>query len=450
MGTNKEIPDWLNAEVADYDIPLAVPPKTVLDIGANIGAFSLRAASMWPDCVIQAYEPLPDSAESYHDNCGNGRFHIHQAAVRSFTGVDKIRMGKASVLTCSFHNLQEQSEETVEVKCLDAATLESAEFLKIDTEGCETEILKRIPLENTRAIACEFHLSRDKRDILEFCNDNGFECISRKHLSLDRGVLKFIRKGEKLVPLKHKVFIGIPIYGGVDPHFFMCAMKLMAEFSVNCQVRLVVGDSLVSRARNLLTAQFLNSDCSHMLMIDSDIKFTNEDIKRISTHGEDIVGGFYAKKKEGDGELVINTLDPQPEMDSDRRLTQVKYIGTGFLCVSRQVIDKMLAVYGDEIMYVSDSDGRTIEYDFWPVGVYKFPNGYRRYLSEDWYFCQRALDLGFKIYGDNGILLQHSGNALYPLSYQRNTLFRRVPANATSDSVPPVSLSPAQPEAALT
>jgi hypothetical protein len=110
----------------------------------------------------------------------------------------------------------------------------------------------------------------------------------------------------------------------------------------------------------------------------------------------------------------------------------------------------MIEAYSDKIAYVSDHDGITVEYDFWPVGPYKFPNGFVRYLSEDWYFCQRARDLGFKIYGDNGVTLRHSGNAVYPLSYQEPLLFSRVPANASSDSVPPVSLSPAQPEAALT
>ena len=32
---------------------------TVLDIGANIGAFSLWAAHRWPGCTINAYEPNP-------------------------------------------------------------------------------------------------------------------------------------------------------------------------------------------------------------------------------------------------------------------------------------------------------------------------------------------------------------------------------------------------------
>jgi hypothetical protein len=43
-----------------YDIPFnPEKPPVILDIGANIGAFTSWAAKRWPGCVIHAYEPHP-------------------------------------------------------------------------------------------------------------------------------------------------------------------------------------------------------------------------------------------------------------------------------------------------------------------------------------------------------------------------------------------------------
>lgn len=225
---------------------------------------------------------------------------------------------------------------------------------------------------------------------------------------------------------KKKLYIGLPIYGNPEIGFVLSLVKFMAELPVSCVVDPYPGDSLVSRARNILTRRFLESDCTHFLQIDSDLIFSREHVARIISHDEDIVGGFYPKKKDGDIELVFNSLEPQPPMD-ERRLTQVKYMGTGFLCVARGVFDEMIKHYGEEIAYVSDADNKTVEHDFWSVGVYKYPDGGRRYLSEDWYFCQRALDLGYKVWGDNAILLGHIGKAKYPLSHQEKNIFVKGP-----------------------
>ena len=42
------IPDWLHKEVEQYFIPLPFEPTSIVDIGANIGAFAQRAHQQWP------------------------------------------------------------------------------------------------------------------------------------------------------------------------------------------------------------------------------------------------------------------------------------------------------------------------------------------------------------------------------------------------------------------
>jgi len=230
-----------------------------------------------------------------------------------------------------------------------------------------------------------------------------------------------------VAPKLKKVFIAIPIYGAVDHHFFTCAMKLQQEMlmsGIHGALRPHFGDSAVGRARNALTREFLDSDCTHLLFIDSDLVFSAEHIKRIMEHEEPIVGGLYCKKQEGNPpQLVVNALMKEAPVRPDG-LQEVRYVGTGFIRVAREVFEKVIEAHKDEIQYQTDWDNKLTEWDFWTMGVYHYKDGSRpRWLSEDWYFCQRAIDLGYKVYVDMAILLKHSGNVLYPLSYQEKCLY---------------------------
>lgn len=231
------------------------------------------------------------------------------------------------------------------------------------------------------------------------------------------------------------VFIGLPIYHAVDPHFFLSTLKLVeslntAKFPFNGILQPLVGDSAIGRARNSLTRLFLESDATHLLFIDSDLIYSAEQIARIMSHDEDVVGGLYQKKQEGDPQLVINSLN-NPE-EKDNGLMTVRYVGTGFLRIARSVFERMIDRW-PEMAYKLDPDHKKTEHDFWHMGVYDYAgNGHgndwpSRYLSEDWWFCQRCWDLGIKVWADRRICLKHSGTAIYPLSYQEKQLVKYDP-----------------------
>ncbi len=50
------------------------------------------------------------------------------------------------------------------------------------------------------------------------------------------------------------------------------------------------------------------------------------------------------------------------------------------------------------------------EWDFFSVGVVN-----KEYLSEDWYFCDKARALGFRVMLDTRIQVRHEGSAIFPL-----------------------------------
>lgn len=230
--------------------------------------------------------------------------------------------------------------------------------------------------------------------------------------------------GGRLASGKRKLFIALPIYGPMDSHFVQCLLKIAQDISLgdfHGVIMPYIGDSLIGRARNVLTRMFLESDCTHLLFIDSDLVFSLEQIRRILLHDEPIVGGLYCKKQEGAPAIVWNLLPGKSRQENG--LLEVRYIGTGFLRVAREVFDSMIDKFGDQIWYRCDHDKNIKEHDLWPCGVYEYPDGGRRYLSEDWYFCQRAMDCGYKVWADMHIMCKHSGNAVYPLSYQESQLY---------------------------
>ena len=100
-----------------------------------------------------------------------------------------------------------------------------------------------------------------------------------------------------------RLFIGLPAYD------FKVGVKLaiaLAEFCVRAQqhgiqiqISNVSGCSVVSRVRNIIADQFLESDCEHLIMIDSDMTFKADDIFRLLAWNQTkpIVAGIGAARK---------------------------------------------------------------------------------------------------------------------------------------------------------
>jgi hypothetical protein len=221
------------------------------------------------------------------------------------------------------------------------------------------------------------------------------------------------------MPNQSKLFVAVPCYGSIPVQFMQCMLKLQANPPCDMSIVPLNGDSLVSRARNTLTAQFLKSDCTHLLFIDSDLVFGPEQIARMLAHDQDVVAGFYPKKQDGQLQWVCNAKLDCGEADPATGLQEVRYMGTGFMLAKRCVFERMIAEHGEAMAYHPDSRPTETEWDFWAVGPYKAKDGFTRYLSEDWFFCQRWLDMGGKVYGDTRVILRHIGFAIYPLESQQ-------------------------------
>jgi glycosyltransferase involved in cell wall biosynthesis len=157
----------------------------------------------------------------------------------------------------------------------------------------------------------------------------------------------------------------------------------------------------------------------YILFVDADIGFSAADIARVSSHSEPVVGGLYPLKNlNADVQWCGNGLQAGDAPVRGDGLSQVKYIGTGFLCIAREVFETIIAHDGPAIAYVQDFPPHRHEFAFWRQGV-----SHGRFLTEDWMFCQRWLELGGKIFADAQVVLRHAGRAEWPLPFQKGNPF---------------------------
>jgi FkbM family methyltransferase len=180
-----------------YNIPMEfTKPPVILDVGANVGAFAMWAVERWPGCKVRGFEPVPENAEKARALSLHQTFT--QAGVRGCLGQMQIRPGKNNCGEWSCRaDLGEQEGEPIVVPCIDAAHLPQAHILKLDTEGCELEILRRLwevgRSNEFFAILLEWHSEKDRLAIDQLVSETYQLVGAHCHMS-HRGVAKYALK----------------------------------------------------------------------------------------------------------------------------------------------------------------------------------------------------------------------------------------------------------------
>jgi hypothetical protein len=172
------------------------------------------------------------------------------------------------------------------------------------------------------------------------------------------------------------------------------------------------GDSLVSRGRNKLAKMFLDTNYKYLMFIDDDIAFSWAHINQLRHHNKPIIGGIYCKKK----------LMPEPVMNTrigdEDGLSVMREIGTGFMMIRRDVFGAFKEWYREDSYQADTDEPNGIYHDYFKVGVPSWTKAKAtdpgRYLSEDYYFCQAAAQIGIKTHLDGSIIVGHHGQAVYP------------------------------------
>jgi hypothetical protein len=242
---------------------------------------------------------------------------------------------------------------------------------------------------------------------------------------------------------KKKLFIATPMYGGMNHGLYMKScldlQTVMMKYNIEVKFSFLFNESLITRARNYLVDEFLRTDYTHMMFIDSDIHFDPNDVVALLALDKDVIGGPYPKKsinwgnvaetarKNPDlnpkelenlvGEYVFNVVKGTQQFQVSEPL-QVMEIGTGHMMIKRQVFEKLAEAFPN-IRYKPDHVGqahfdgsRYIHAYFDTVIDTKdsyIGGGSDRYLSEDYMFCQMWRKIGGEVWLCPWMKTQHIG-----------------------------------------
>jgi hypothetical protein len=246
---------------------------------------------------------------------------------------------------------------------------------------------------------------------------------------------------------KRGLFLATPMYGGVCAGMFAKSTAdlsaLCTQYGIPLQMYYLFNESLITRARNYCCDEFMRSTSEHMLFIDSDIGFNPQDVIAMMAlqaqepEKYEIIGGPYPKKciswekiksavdkgiadddpnvlEKFVGDFVFNPKGGQQSIAISEPC-EVLEIGTGFMMVTKAAMQKFQETY-PQYMYKPDHV-RTEHFDgsreimmFFQAEVDPVT---KRYLSEDYWFCQKAQAADIKTWFCPWMKLQHVGTYIF-------------------------------------
>ena len=174
--------------------------------------------------------------------------------------------------------------------------------------------------------------------------------------------------------------------------------------------------SLISLGRSIMLnrALVLDKEWTHVLWIDADLRFKPEYIHSMVVEDKDIIGGFYPKK----GLPIDFASSPAPGGEDTENLFETIYVATGFMLIKRAVVEKMVEHYKEELAFFYQGTSEAVHL-FHPIIDVESD---RLFLTEDYAFCKRARDLGFRCYMSKRFELPHIGVIEYSADNEKQIL----------------------------
>ena len=221
-----------------------------------------------------------------------------------------------------------------------------------------------------------------------------------------------------------KLFICTPCHRNVSVNYCISMIELVQTLEVsqvNYEVDFVIGSSIVEDARNKCVSRFLQTDCTHLFFIDSDVSWDPEHIRDLFysiAPDTPIIGGIYPKKKlnfnsilsaardlrtmeDFTGTLDFSMFNPVGQL---RNLVEVEHLPAGFMIVSRNVFEVHMKAFPDN-HYVEE--GFNMFRFFYCDLINK--NGVKTSVGEDVNFCRISRELGYKSYFVPSCTIEHGG-----------------------------------------
>lgn len=235
--------------------------------------------------------------------------------------------------------------------------------------------------------------------------------------------------------MKASLFIATPMYGGVCNGAYTVGMVQMAgtlgKENIAFRYGYMTNESLITRGRNSLTHDFLQTDCTHLMFIDADIGFHPSHIVPMIDADKDIICGIYPKKeinwpkveqavKDGvpmqelhlhTGGFVVNLVGGALHQEGALyEPMQIENGGTGFMLIKRNVFETLAPLvpeYANDMWRATDTQDTKVIKEFFATSIDEESGN--RLLSEDYHFCKIARKAGLTIWAAPWVQLEHHG-----------------------------------------
>ena len=263
---------------------------------------------------------------------------------------------------------------------------------------------------------------------------------------------------------KRKLFLATPMYGGNCAGMFARSVAdlsaLCTHYGIPLQMYFLFNESLITRARNYCVDEFMRSDATHLMFIDSDIGFNPQDVIALlalagSDSPYDIIAGPYPKKciswekvkmavDKGFADKDANELEkfvgdyvfnPKGNVQSIPigEPVEVLEAGTGFMMIRKETFKKFTEKfpqysYRPDHIRTEHFDGSREIHQYFQAEI---DPASKRYLSEDYWFCQKVQEAGLRTWFCPWMQLQHVGTYIFAGSLAD---LARVGASATADA----------------
>ncbi len=172
-----------------YKINALKQPQVIIDVGAGLGDFSILCAKKFTDAKIIAFEPNPEQYKLLRENIKINKVRnvqTYNLAVGTKSSYD-LYLAPSSVHSSTIELPKTKKITTVQGTRLDKYINSKVDFLKIDCEGAEIDILKSISpqkMKLIKKIAAEYHnyiINNEDKKIMEILKRHEFIVKKKKN-----------------------------------------------------------------------------------------------------------------------------------------------------------------------------------------------------------------------------------------------------------------------------
>ena len=220
---------------------------------------------------------------------------------------------------------------------------------------------------------------------------------------------------------KPKVYIAMPCYDTMKVETCVSLLNtyaVLAKSGVECIFK-SVKSSLVTHARNLLTAGFMASEYDYMLFVDADVEFEATTVLRMLVPEKDIIVTPYRLKE---NPLKVSYPVEYPDPDNIKilpfDLVELKSAPAGLMLINRAVFKTLMAKYPQKKINFDKEHQNKMDKEVGHVGaIEKYMYNFwdtsfkdHTWKGEDLAFSELARRCSMKIYANLDSWTTHHGS----------------------------------------